>query len=37
MFGDRVLADLMPTERADITGRIVAAVKLPLAETGSTK
>jgi len=37
MFDDRLLADLMPTERADITGRIVAAVKLPLAETGSKR
>jgi hypothetical protein len=35
MFGNRVLVDLMPTEDADITGRIVAAIKLPLAETGS--
>jgi hypothetical protein len=37
MFGDRVLADLMPTGHADITGRIGAAVKLPLAETGSKR
>lgn len=37
MCGNRVLADLMPTERADITGRIVAAVTVPLAETGSTR
>jgi hypothetical protein len=37
MVDDRLLADLMPTEHAGITGRTFAALKLPLAETGCMK
>jgi hypothetical protein len=37
MFGDRTLADLIPTHRFDIPGRMVEAVTVSLTGAGFTR